>query len=253
MKTMSNKTAWVISGGGAGIVHAFRSIEKHLAEGNPWPDFIVGTSAGGLLAMLLSHKGIDGARHELKQIRKRSDVFSSHFNFNAGLWSHAPLQRIIKRVTSSSRPFIPYYVCSQNLTTLKKVYFDFSSGWHLLSSTACIPLLVQSVWDEDKINIYSDGGAIENHPLSFAIDHDATRIHLFHCFAKGEPAIKTPKNLLQTGVRIFEGMRQEIAINDVKLCNHMNEHGKPYIDVTEHYPEKNLLGVLDFHKIRYFI
>lgn len=233
--------AIVISGGGARIAQAQLLIES-LKLGVP--DFYVGSSAGGLLAMLQAHLGVSGARHELMKITRRKDIFSDNISYK-GFWSPEPLQKLMARVVKTPKQR-PYYVCAYNLAEQKKVYFKHSDGWWHMSSTACIPVLVTPV-----DGIYIDGGVVENTPLKHAIERGATEIDLVMCSAKDDPVVKVPKNIVEIASASYEAMRLEMAANDVELCKSRNNKVRyKEIDVRIHYPPKNILGILEFDKIK---
>jgi predicted acylesterase/phospholipase RssA len=235
--------AWVISGGGARIVQAQLLIEEYLNKGGTLPKQLVGTSAGGLLAILIGTLGVDGSRRELMKIKRRSDIFSDQLKISKGLWDAKPLQGLIREVIKQ-KPKIPYHVCAYDLGAHKKTYFKHSDGWWHLSSSACIPGLV------NPVDSYTDGGVVENVPLAFAIKLGATEIDLFMCSAKENRGVKHPKNVFDVVLFSLEAMRIEVAEADIKMCEAMNLLGHKHVDVNIHYPKKDLIGLLEFNKIR---
>jgi NTE family protein len=235
--------AFVISGGGSRIVQAQLLIEEYLSKGGTLPKQLVGTSAGGLLAILIGTLGVDGSRRELLKIKKRSDVFVDQVNVSKGLWSPKPLQGLIREVIKQ-KPKIPYHVCAYDLAEQKKVYFKHNDGWHHLASTACIPALVNPV-----DGIYTDGGVVENTPLSFAIKLGCTDIDIFMCSSMGMQSVKPPRNIFDIVLHSLEAMRIEVAKSDVAMCEAMNKTHKK-IKVKTYYPEKDVIGLLEFNKIR---
>lgn len=235
--------AFVISGGGSRIAQAQLLIEDHLDQGGTMPKELVGTSAGGLLAILIGTLGVDGSRRELLKIKKRSDVFADQVNISKGLWSPKPLQGLIREVIKQ-KPKIPYHVCAYNLAEQKKVYFKHSDGWHHLASTACIPALVTPV-----DSIYTDGGVVENTPLSFAIKLGCNDIDVFMCSAKTAGTYKI-SSIIDVTLLSLEAMRRECAETDIRLCESMNLLGLPHVDVAIHYPKRDVIGPLEFDRIR---
>lgn len=239
--------AFVISGGGARIVQSLKLIEEHLALGNAWPDLIVGTSAGGLLAFLLAHKGIIGARDEILNIKQRHDVFEGFAFFGPGklgIWHSGPMQKIMKRVQSSSHATTPAFVCSYDMNLKDKVYLSVvARDYKTLASTACIPVLVE------PIGSLVDGGLAENTPLKFAIDYGADEIDVFMCSAPEVSGFNPINGKFEMFLRCMEAMSLEIARDDLKVCQAKNDLGRKQIKVTLHTPKQNRLGVLDFHLI----
>lgn len=244
------KTAWVIAGGGARIVQAQALIEKHIKKGGTLPEIITGTSAGGLLAFLISHLGVDGARKEILNIRKRQDLFTGFMFFgprNPGLWYSRPLQKIIERIQNKSKPNIPTWVCSYDTVLMQKVYLPIDKNSpEAIASTACIPFVV-----EPTLKRLVDGGIVENTPLKKAIDLGATEIEVFMCSAQEKPKEKYINGKLEMILRVFEAQRIEIALDDISVCRHKNEDPTyRQIAVNMHVPNSNLLEILDFDKMR---
>jgi len=245
--------AWVISGGGARIVQAQHLIEEHLDNGYPMPDLIVGSSAGGLLAFLISHFGIAGSRAEILKIKTRKEIFAGNFGFGwgkLGLWSSSPLQKLMQRVRDH-KPFvsgknIPYYLCSYDICNHKNIYFTKTNTTQHLASTACIPILVEPIdgWAVD-------GGLTETTPLKKAIELGASEIHVFQCSAdEGSSRLAAPKSKIELALRCFEAMRLAIAREDISVCLKKNMlSGYRHIKVTHHVPANNVLGVIDFEQI----
>lgn len=248
--------AWVISGGGARIVQALNLIRAHVRAGNPMPDLLVGSSAGGLLSILISHYGLDGAINEIGKIKKRQDIFSGQFLWGLnklGMWDSRPLQKLVEKAIQYKKQ-IPYFVCSYDIGTHQKYYFTNHHGWYALASTACIPILVNPIQDTQGgiRRFFVDGGVVENTPLSFPINQGAKKIDVFMCSAPDMPGISNiPKGWISVGLLNLEAMRREIAAADIKICRARNLDPKyQKIDVTMHEPKVNVLGILDFEKIR---
>lgn len=244
------KRGWVISGGGARIVQALEVIEGFLKTGGREPDVIVGTSAGGLLAILIGHLGVHGARKELLKIGHRQQIFGNQADISKGLWSCEPLQRLIREVMQHSRQ-IDYYVCAYDLIEQQKVYFKHKDGWYHAAATACIPGIVSPL-----DGVYVDGGLVENTPLGFAIDLKCTELEVFSCSATSTAHGKSqyPKNVLEVLAMSLEAMSLEMAKDDVKTCLRCNEiEGKKKVSVRMHSPKGNKIGVLEFDQIRPYL
>lgn len=241
------KSAWVISGGGARIVQALVLIEKHLKQGGKMPEMIVGTSAGGLLAILIAHLGVEGAKKQIFEIADRHDIFGNQFLGGIrklGIWDHKPLQELLSTIVYKKKA-MPYYVCVYNIKTHQKQFLSHAHGWYNLAATACIPLLVNPVGD------CVDGGLVENKPLQFPIDRGFDDIELFSCSAPETPSVKSPRTKLEMAIRCFGAMSYELARDDTKVCWVKNRvEGFKNINVHFHALERNHLGVLDFDKLK---
>lgn len=230
--------AHIFSGGGAG---GAQLLKKYVQTNLPYPDLFGGTSAGGLIAMSMAHFGIKGTLEQFRGIKSRRHLFADDIS-SRGLWDPWPLQKRLANIVSYPKK-VPYYVCSYDLEKMQSTYFTHRDGWYLLSSTACIPGLVQPIAD-----VFVDGGVVRNTPLTRAIKLGATEIDVFHCFAKEESLPEKPKNVVDILLRSIEAGRIEVAELDKKLCEAYNKiPGKKKISVRYHYPDYNELGMLDFH------
>jgi predicted acylesterase/phospholipase RssA len=253
---VETKTAWVCSGGGARIIQQLDLIERHLDNGGQMPDLIVGTSAGGLLAILISHFHIRGAREEILKIQKRKDLFSSNFGFGwgkLGLWNAKPLQKLIQTIKDEKPAAIPYFVCAYNIREHRTVYFHEGTDAYWQAATACIPLLVEPVGP------YIDGGITEGTPLKFPIDLGASEIEVFMCSADDPPAETQPGSKIEMALRCLDALNLEIARNDLAVCGLKNQlvkqplaRGKVYREINArlHVPKNNYIGVLEFERMR---
>jgi predicted acylesterase/phospholipase RssA len=240
--------AWVISGGGARIVQALSLIERHIKNGNDLPNLIVGSSAGGLLSFLIAHIGVDGAKREILNIRSRHDLFTGFMFFgprNPGFWYSRPLEKLIARIQKSEKPKIKAFVCSLDMYTMRPIYFPVNDSPSLIASTACIPVLVEPIRKR-----FSDGGVIENTPLKFAIDQGADDIEVFLCSSDDrQPSLVGWK--ADALMKLFEAQRIEIARGDMRDCLSKNQDpAYNLIKLRFHQPKENLLGILDFDKMR---
>jgi predicted acylesterase/phospholipase RssA len=245
MYTLAMK-AHVFGGGGAGAAQQLAIYRNWLDQGNELPDLMTGTSAGGLLAIMLSHCGLDGAENELLSIRKRQDIFADHPMFGwgrLGLWSPKPLQNILKRVMKYKAK-IPYYTTAYDIKNHHTHYFKESDGWFYNSATACIPILVEPVAS------YVDGGLAEGTPLKLPIEKGATDINIFMCFASGSGKPLMPSNKIEVLVQCYNGMATEIGRNDMRVCELMNQLGKKQVSVKMHLPKKNMIDALEFEKMQ---
>jgi predicted acylesterase/phospholipase RssA len=96
-----------------------------------------------------------------------------------------------------------------------------------------------------------DGGLTENRPLAKAIDLGATEIELFSCSADEPPRAANPGNKIGLAFRCLNAQALEVARDDVKVCmNYNSVPGRRTVAVTHHIPVRNVLGALDFSKIR---
>ena len=261
---------WVISGGGSRGIQAIDLIEKHLAAGFPMPDAILGTSAGGLIAKLISYLGVSEAREEFLRIKKRRDLFTGNFLWGIGklgLWNPSRLEKRLEDISKKYSCSLPFYTCSYDISAHEIFYFG--ENWHnkYHASTACIPLLVEPI-----DNIFVDGGLVENTPLAWAIDSGASEIEVFMCSAPEKKTLRVPETKIEMGLRSLEAMRLHIAEGDEVDVEVRNEHRimmdalrrvapeelekleiyRQYkeVEVRIHVPTENLLGILEFGKMR---
>jgi len=238
--------AHVFSGGGAGAAQQLAIYRNFLDAGNPLPDVMVGTSAGGLVSMLLAHCGPVGAEEELLSIESRKDIFSdaSFLGWGKlGLWSSKPLQNRLKKIMRFKAK-IPYYTTCYNIKDHHTQYFKESDGWYYNAATACIPILVEPV------DAYIDGGICEGTPLSLPIKLGADDINIFTCFSSKPMGSYMPKGKLEMILQCYNAMATEIYRNDMKVCDYISKHGGKPIKVAINSPLTDLIGVLDFHKMR---
>ena len=245
--------AHIFGGGGAAGAQALAIYRNFIDEGNPLPDLLVGTSAGGLLSILIAHCGLDGAENELLSIKRRQDIFADHPMFGLGklgLWNSKPLQKILERVMKHKAK-IKYFTCAYDIKALKTQYFKESDGAFYNASTACIPILVE------PNSCYVDGGLAEGTPLRLPIDLGATDINIFQCFASGSgnSAPIMPANKIAILMNCYNGMANEIGSRDMETCLLVNElaesKGKKHVDVKMHKPKKNYIDALEFEKMAY--
>lgn len=237
--------AHVFGGGGAGAAQQLATYRNFLDAGNKLPELMVGTSAGGLVSMLLSHCGVEGAEQELLAIQSRKDVFSdaSFLGWGKlGLWSSRPLQDRLKKIMRYKAK-IPYYTTAYNIKEHHTHYFKESDGWYYNAATACIPILVE------PIDSYIDGGICEGTPLKLPIKKGATDVHIFTCFASGDTKPNMPSGKLEMILQCYNAMAMEIYKNDMKVCEYMSKTGRRPVSVQIHSPEKDLIGVLEFNKM----
>lgn len=243
--------AWVISGGGARIVQALCLIEQHLEAGGKPPDFIVGTSAGGLLAFLICKRGVDEARAEILNIKSREDIFQGNFFWGLfgqlGLWNATPLQALMHRVNYESYGFLtPGWCCAYDISIENpvdgKVYMKFGEvAATQLAATACMPVLV------NPIGGMVDGGLVENTPLRFAIDNGADEIEIFLTSGKETPNKVMPTDMISLALRSVDAMLAEMAHDDMTVCLLKNNvPGKVVVAPRIHQLDKNYLDILGF-------
>jgi predicted acylesterase/phospholipase RssA len=139
---------------------------------------------------------------------------------------------------------IPYYTTCYNIKNQHTQYFKESDGWYYNAATACIPILVE------PIDAYIDGGICEGTPLSLPIKKGATDINIFTCFSSGPAQPNMPKGKLEMILECYNAMAAEIYKNDMKVCEYMSKNGSKPISVQIHSPRVDLIGVLEFHKMR---
>jgi predicted acylesterase/phospholipase RssA len=237
--------AHIFGGGGAGAAQQLATYRNFVDVTGSRPDFMAGTSAGGLVCTLIAHCGLMGAEEELLSIESRKDIFADNFLGwgKLGLWSPKPLQKILQRIMKYKAK-IPYYTTAYNIKAQHTQYFKESDGWYYGAATACIPVLVEPV------DCYIDGGIAENTPLALPIKKGATDIHIFTCFANKPLVPDMPKTKLELIAECYNAMMLEIYRNDMKVCEYMSKNGNKPVTVQMHSPRQDLIGVLDFHKMR---
>ncbi len=59
-----------------------------------------------------------------------------------------------------------------------------------------------------------------------------------------------PKTKLELIAECYNAMMLEIYRNDMKVCEYMSKNGNKPVTVQMHSPRQDLIGVLDFHKMR---
>ena len=216
------KTAFVLSGGGAGGAFQIGVLQR-LAEEGIVPQAIYGTSVGALNAAGIAYMGLDDLTEFWLSIKGRGDIFSrnwlAYLGLAEGLYSHKPLKSIIdskikgtpslKAVVSNVSMFSGevHYVSSEApIDVFKK---------HLLAS-ACVPF-----WTDLVDGQWADGGIREHTPVMAPIRDGFDNIYVIACNPYPRGVRKEswiggwPKNL-KSGLRAIDLLENEVFLSDIE-------------------------------------
>lgn len=246
------KTAWVQSGGGAaGSVQA--GVIEALDQAGMRPQKIFGTSAGALNAFGYSNMGAAGLVDLWKSIKSEQDVFTGNWwvtlPWKSGLKSPAPLRDILKKNHAKPEGQIPFEVCTLNLVTGLPCYFPHYDS-KIVDMTVASAAMEGYVEPVTRAGCwYGDGGAVENVPLSRAIEWGADRIIVMLCHPMQYKLTDQwePTNPISVLLRTYKARQMENFRNDIKLCLEKNDQlDCRKIDLHIIAPDVEIVDVLDF-------
>jgi NTE family protein len=261
---MSNKTAFVLSGGGA--KGAFQvGVMKALAEQGVVPDVAYGTSVGALNITGYSYVGLEELAKIWRRIKRGRDMLGLNLGrlvtlSATGVFNTKPLRKKIRKIVRGHDADFPAWVCVTNLS-------DGSISYHrsespdfprMVEASAAIPVAM------DPIRKYLvDGGVREQAPLKRAIKDGADKIVLILC----NPMQDKMKHwgyddgflpMIGIGLRAVQMLQHEVYINDINTCQSINReiarytlenasHNKKLIDLKVYAPDHTIIGTLDFN------
>jgi NTE family protein len=211
--------ALVLGGGGAKGAFTAGVIEQLAGETF---DFVVGTSAGALNAVGYSHVGSVGLKKLWMSIKSRSDLFSYSF-LRGGLFSSAPLRKMIVKAIRGKHAEIPCWVSSVRLEDGLLVYARDGDP-HFVDMTVascCIPGVVEPY--RTAAATYVDGGIRDNCPIKRAMELGATDITVILCSPLNDPQEWSLKKtdffpIQHYASRALDIMMHESVVNDIAMC-----------------------------------
>jgi len=257
------KTAFVLSGGGAKGAFQVGAMQA-LAEKGVVPDVIYGTSVGALNATGYSYIGLDGLESLWRAIKRRRDMLGLNLakilTLQAkGVFNTKPLRRKIKKITKGNDADFPVWVCVTNLNDGSISYHrsETPSFERMVEASASIPVAMEPIR-----RYLVDGGVREQAPLKRAIQDGADRIILILC----NPMIDKMKRwgyddgflpLIRIGLRAVQMLQHEVYVNDINVCQLINEKikhqvddapiMKRIIDLQVYAPKHTVIDTLDFN------
>lgn len=180
-------TAFVLSGGGSLGAIQVGMLQVLIARGIH-PDLIIGTSVGAVNGAWLAAGSSDQDLRQLADLwrgLRRSEVFPpgllTGFTGFAGRANHLFSDRGLRRILQQHIRFeriedapIPLHVIAVDVLSGKDVRLSTGPAVDAVAASAAIPGLLPPVVIDDRSLM--DGGAVNNTPISHAIDLGATTV-----------------------------------------------------------------------------
>lgn len=200
-RRMGRPTAWVLGGGGARGATQLGVIRAVLESKVGPPTAIFGTSVGALDgAVIAARPNADGSEllQQLWRSKPARDVFHVHslgvilsrFAGQLGLLSADPLKALIDEFESATGCVnfedlrIPLRVVATDLLAGRPVVFQSGPLAPALLASAAIPGVFPPVEVDGRV--CSDGGIVDNAPISIAVQEGYGRILAIGVMAGGE-------------------------------------------------------------------
>jgi NTE family protein len=251
--------AFVLSGGGAkGSFQA--GVLLQLFEQGIVPDAFFGTSVGAINALGYAYGGAEKLVNWWLSVKGRGDILYPHgiqwlWNFhrilgitNSGIFSTAPLRKILRNAASGIETPIEAVSCFVDVKSGKTSYCsnktssteDFVDA---VVSSATIPLIMDA-------NHYTvDGGVREQTPLQEALDRGATDVYVVLCNPLHEdPDPWKPKAKVFKWFEVLERcvddiMCHELFINDLKA---LLKNKPPGVTFHVYAPDRLWMRTVEF-------
>ncbi len=214
--TGASTTAFVLAGGAShGAIQA--GMLRALYERSIVPDFIVGTSAGGLNAAFIATRpptvataeALAGVwrglhREDVFPIQPRA-VLGALANRRDHLISDSGLRNVISRhleIEALEQAAIPLHLVSFDLHDGREVRLSSGPALEAVLATSAIPGVLPPVRHGTQLLV--DGGVVNNTPISHAVALGAQRIYVM---ATDDPRSRAlpqgPRNALDAAVHAF--------------------------------------------------
>jgi len=219
----AQRTALVLSGGGAGGAFHIGVLESLWPKEKANISAIYGTSVGALNGCALRWVDFEALYQIWLGIKSSDDVLKTNWlaylGFATGKYSTKPLKGLIDFVTAKDpvNPDVDVWVTAVNLESSILYYFkhDFAKFKDMVLASASVPFHMEPV------NGYVDGGVRDHTPLRKAIKAGFERIIVIT--SKPLSALETDQNwkmkwpyLLEVGLRCTDILQAEVYANDIE-------------------------------------
>lgn len=206
------------------------------------PDYMVGISGGAHIAEAASRGGAEGALDMVSRIRKRSDIWSLNLLRARGVFSPAPMKKMLAKFRKdypTTEIYTEVGLCNVDdealyfLSTNNVLRSQFGAVRPMFFSelsyaASAMPVVVEAQADpETGKRIWYDGGAMVNPPLRRAIELGADIIYCVLAYQyPPRPAANGESKYLpivQDGLRALDMCLSASGYKDVRDCLEKNE------------------------------
>jgi len=246
---MANKTALVLSGGGA--KGAFQvGAEKYAREvkGYHW-DIIAGVSVGALNGAMLAMEKYTRLL-EIWNTISNDQVYTGGLNLislvrllfgRRSFYGNEPLQRMLSQEFEPEKMRADLRVGAVSLISGEYVEFradDPQLERAVLASTV-MPIIWEPVSLSDQYPEMVDGGVRNISPIGDVLDADPDEVVIINCSPQTfDPLRKAPKDVVKVGLRTLDILLNELFQSDLRefvRINHLVQEAAAQ-GVTLHHP-----------------
>ncbi|HEX9776083.1 MAG TPA: patatin-like phospholipase family protein [Actinomycetota bacterium] len=190
-----DKVAFVLSGGGVLGAMQVGQLEALIGAGIV-PDLIVGASVGALNGAAIAARpdmdGVDCLKRTWLGL-KSEDIFPGSSVSRAlsvvlrgdHLYPNSGIRALIDKVAAQNfeQMPVPLSVCAANMRTGEETWFEHGPIAPAILASTALPGLFPTV--EIDGERFTDGGIVNNVPISRAVELGATKIYVLYCASNG--------------------------------------------------------------------